>query len=104
MERGKGGEVRLQSLKHKSPKVFSSIKHITSIRWLGGTEPFFSKIGLNKYLFRIRSKMTAIIKQMIKAGIRAFLYLGLIFLKISRFSEINFCFDLLEFSRMSSIN
>jgi hypothetical protein len=104
MERGTGGEVRLQSLKHKSPKIFSSIKQITPIECLEGAEPFFSKIGLNKYLFRIRSKMTAIIKQMIKAGIKAFLYLGLIFLKTSRFSEINFCFDLFEFSRTSSAN
>jgi len=75
----------------KSILLSSSTKHIAPIEWLGETEPFFSKIGLKKYLFKIRSIMTAIIKQMIKAGIRAFLYLGLIFLKAIVFYEINFC-------------
>jgi hypothetical protein len=48
--------------------------------------------------------MTAIIKQMIKAGIKAFLYLGLIFLKTIGFSETNFHFDLPKSARTSSVD
>jgi hypothetical protein len=88
----------------KSILLSSSTKHLAPIEWTGGAEPFLSKIGLNRYLFNIRSKMTAIIKQMIKAGIKAFLYLGLIFLKTNRFSEVNLGFDFSESSKMSSVS